>query len=273
VILDRPWLTLLASLGLGACEVGRGPSVSSPAGSDGVEPSGLGLTPRPADAAPAPMTSRFAAAPEHFCGVTLRARSRPLLRTHSFLLAWNELAPAIPPGYAHGIPTAEIDARLALCGSSESCSIDAPRFVEAEAGSQIAVGVLIAGADGMLVAELGGEAKNMCWNPPVSNFEYSGPLVHVWAVREEQHYAYTYLHFDGDFPGYAYGHSYHRGFGYCTTSTFQRRDLLIDTETGVVELLVEQQAPARDGPWVELLIVERGVELRGCGEVLELSWT
>src|SRR5690606_28199854 len=88
--------------------------------------------------------------PTQFCQASFEQRDTTLLKTQSFLQAWNELAPTFRNPQAHNIPVTEIDARMLLC-SAERCSLDSARMAEVVADYMVGIGVLIPTDDAMLV--------------------------------------------------------------------------------------------------------------------------
>lgn len=265
---------MLASLGLGAglgaCGLGRGPAVESEAPLVGTEPSGLGHDPKPeASRASTPAEPHFEGVPTQFCSASLQPRDASLLRTESFLEAWNELAPTIRNPQAHNIPATEIDARMLMCGA-ERCSVEAPKLTEVIADYMIGVGVLIPGDGGMLVVpEISTpHTHGMCTTRTEIDVEQHGQLVHVRALNVERRYNYGYH--GGHYGGYAYDPVPLE----CRTYSTHRRDLVIDAERGELELVIDQHQAAEDGqPWVELALTGDGIVLTGCATELALQWT
>lgn len=266
---------MLASLGLGtglgACGLERQPAIEPEAPLVGTEPSGLGHDAKPETPRTiTPSEPHFEGVPTQFCHASLQQRDASLLRTESFLQAWNELAPTIRNRLAHNIPATEIDARLLMCGA-ERCSIEAPKLTEVTADYMVGVGALIPSEGGMLVVpELGApHTQGSCTTRTEITVEQRDELVHVRALNVERRYNY----------GHGYGAG-HYGYAYepvpleCRTYSTHRRDLVIDVVRGELELVMDQHQAAEDGqPWVELALTSDGIELSGCATTLALQWT
>jgi hypothetical protein len=270
--------TLLAGLGLtGACAttdttpVGVPPPVPEPSEgvepSEGIEPSGLGHAAKPVT--PTSTSARephFAEVPTAFCNATLQPRDQALVRTRSFLEAWNELAPWVHNPRAHNIPATEIDARIFICGS-EQCTIGTPRLTEVTADYTIGVGVMIPGEGEYLVVPDVAEPHNAapCTNVAEATVVRHGSLLHIRATTLERRYNYHH--------GYAYG-DYEPAPLECELLAKHWRDLVIDATSGELELVIDQFA-AEDvlEPAVALEFGDAGLVLRGCGTTLELQWT
>lgn len=259
---------MLASLGLSACGLEREASVQPDAPLRGTEPSGLGAAPKPEQArARSSSEPHFEGVPTQFCNAALQQRDQTLLRTESFLQAWNELAPPIRNQLAHNIPATEIDARRFLCGA-EQCSLDTARLAEVVADYMVGVGVLIPAEGGMLVVpEMAGmHVAHPCTTMTEISVAQRGELVHVRALNIEQHYIYG--HYGG-----------HHGYAYepvplgCHSYSTHRRDVVIDIGRGEIELVIDQHASESEPTWVELTLTSDGVTLSGCATTLALQWT
>ncbi|MFO7568006.1 MAG: hypothetical protein R6X02_35520 [Enhygromyxa sp.] len=266
--------TVLASLGLGACGPEPAPTVEpephASLTSGGEEPSGLSSEPKPPRAsASRPSEPRFEGVPLEFCHATFEQHDRPLLRTQSFLQAWNELAPTIHNPHAHNIPATEIDARVALCGA-ERCSLDTAKLAEANADYMVGVGVLLPEGDAMLVVPevARAHAAAPCTDQTEISVERRDELVHIRALTRERRYTYGHYH------GYGYGPHKELIPLECRTYSTHRRDLLIDAARGELELVIDQQQAGEDPrPWVEVELAKGGIVLRGCDGSMPLQWT
>jgi hypothetical protein len=263
--------TVLASLGLGACELAPGQAVEPEAALEGAEPSGRGESPKPTQ--PSSRTStepHFEGVPTQFCSAGLQQRDQSLLRTESFLQAWNELAPPIRNQLAHNIPATEIDARMFLCGA-ERCSLGAAKLTEVVADYMVGVGVLLPADRGMLVVPEVGAAHTAgsCTNKTEIHVEQQGELVHVRALNVERRYNYGHG-YGGHYGGYAYEPAPME----CRSYAVHRRDLVIDVERGELELIIDQHHGGEGEPtWVELAFTSDGIVLSGCASTLALQWT
>jgi hypothetical protein len=264
--------TVLASLGL-ACAPERGevvePEVAPQAEPPIVpEPSGLsGAAKPPAPSLPKPKPSdpHFEGVPTKVCSARIQQRDEPLLRTESFLAAWQELAPVIRDPHAQSIPTTEIDTRFAIC-KTEQCSIGTePRLVEIVVDDRVSTGALIPSEGGMLVVpELASEhTVGEHTNEIQLEAERHGRFVHVWAIIYEWREEYV-----------SYGDYEDAGRELARISRTIRRDLVIDEVDGELELVVEQSPSRPDAkPRVELEFEQGNLVLRGCESALELQWT
>jgi hypothetical protein len=263
--------TVLASLGL-ACGPERGSVVEPEAEpSTDSEPSGFGRKAKPEEpSTPKPNDPHFAGVPTHFCHAVVQQRDDAVLRTESFLAAWKELAPTIRNPNAHNIPTTEIDARFALCGT-EQCSIGTdPKLAEVVADYMVGTGALIPSEGKMLVVpELAApHVVGECQNETKIEVERHGHFVHVRVLTREQRYNYAHA-----YGGYGYDYPMRMG---CQSYSMIRRDLVIDEDDGELELVVEQTKPNPDDdtlPWIELVFDQGNVVLSGCASALELQWT
>lgn len=286
--------TALAGLGLAsACADPAGASAtvtprasSGPAPGD-VEPSGLRATPKPTVATrTGPGEPSFEGVPTGFCQANLQRRDDTLIETQSYLAIWNELAPPIRNPRAPNIPVTEIDARVAVCGA-EQCTVDQARVVEVTADSMVGVGVVIPTDAGFLVVPsvAMAHAAGSCTNTTRAEIVDHGRFVHLRVVNQEQHYSYGHGHGGYGYPGYG-GYAYDSIPLECLTYTTLWRDLVVDRETGELELAIERtQAEGAPTPELEIEFprdpsptdaAERGlasVVLRGCGSTLELQWT
>jgi hypothetical protein len=265
--------TVLASLGL-ACAPEPGsvvePEVEVEPPTDG-EPSGFGRAAKPEVASTSrPSEPHFAGVPTHFCHATVQQRDETVLRTESFLSAWKELAPPVRNPNAHNIPTTEIDARFALCGT-EQCSIGSEaKLAEAIADYMVGTGVLIPSQGAMLVVpELAVQhVVGGCTNKTEISVERHGRFVHVRALTREQRYTY------GHYGHESYGYNYAPVPVECQTYSTIRRDLVIDEEDGELELVIDQTQANPDAlPWIELSFDQGNIVLSGCASALELQWT
>jgi hypothetical protein len=254
---------VLASLGL-ACAPERG-QVVEPEPSTVSEPSGLGHAAKPeTPEPPTPIDPHFEGVPTRFCHATVQQRDETLLRTESFLAAWNELAPATHDPHAQNIPTTEIDARSKLCGT-EPCSIGAQaKLTEVVVDNVVNTGALIPSEGGMLVVpELARpHAVGSLTTEIQLQVERHERFVHVRAIVYEWEYAYA-SYGDDEYPMRELGR---------LSRTF-RRDFIIDEEDGELELMVEQSLLERDAPpRMELAFEQGGIVLSGCESTLELQW-
>jgi hypothetical protein len=267
--------TVLASLGLAAC-TRPDASTSEPepeVSATSFEPSGLGQAAKPAVACLKPSPEpHFEGVPLEFCQATLQRRDDTLVRTQSFLEAWNELAPRIQNRLAHNIPGSEVDARIAVCGS-ERCTIGSAQIAEVQADYMIGTGVLIPIDSELLVVPAVVEPHNVgpCSNDATADIERHGGFFHVRTISHDRHYSY--------------GHGYAHGYGYgeyepipieCLTYATRWRDLIIDADTGELELIIDQSQPEETAPpriQLEFDTELPGIVLRGCGTVFELVWT
>jgi hypothetical protein len=263
--------TALVSLGL-ACGPERGRVVEpEPEPPTDSEPSGFGRTAKlETPSSPKPADPHFEGVPTHFCHAVVQRRDDAVLRTESFLAAWKELAPTIRNPNAQNIPTTEIDARFALCGT-EQCSIGTePKLAEVVADYMVGTGALIPSEGGMLVvSELAAQhVVGECQNETQIQVERHGRFVHVRALTREQRYAYAHA-----YGGYGYNYPMPMN---CQSYSTIRRDLVIDENDGELELLVEQTQPSPNDdalPWIELKFYEGNIVLSGCASALELQWT
>jgi hypothetical protein len=73
--------------------------------------------------------------------------------------------------------------------------------------------------------------------------------------------------------GYGYGYPYHPMPIDCQSYATHRRDLVIDMDSGELELVVDQTQPEGGLPWIELVFDEGNIVLSGCASALELQWT
>ena len=194
-----------------------------------------------------------------WCGAIIDTRPRPLLRTSSFLLAWNEIRLAsgrVQPG---PIPLTEPDARLAICGGP-TCVPLLPQAIEFNEAGQISIGTVIAdGHDGLLtIPDLSPfVGPTQCSGRTQLHAEPVGALVQIVAeVREQER---MYMH-----------HGYYGHYGGCYAIE-GRHDVFIDLETQTIVLEIEHRAGI-----LEVAATHDGglhVTLTGCSDKLELAWT
>ncbi|MFV8751716.1 hypothetical protein ACNOYE_14320 [Nannocystaceae bacterium ST9] len=247
----------LAALGLLACR----PEGESTLPIDEVEPPREGAEPVARDASPsnpgAPIESTAVPTSREWCGAIIDTRPRPLPRSSSFLLAWNEIRVAsgrVAPG---PIPLTEPDARLKICGSP-TCEALMPLPIEFNEAGKISVGTVIAG-DGetlLTIADISPFfANNQCANATQISRQAVGDLVWVWAEAISAPYRH------------------HHGYGgyYGCYSQPGRHDVFVDVASGMVVLEIEHRAVV-----LELDASDQGglhVTLSGCSDTLELAWT
>jgi hypothetical protein len=247
---------LLATIGLLGCEP-RADAVaplgieSQPEG----EPSGR------ADAAKSgALAGEAAGIPEsrEWCGAIIDTRPRPLLRTSSFLLAWNEIRIADGRAPAGPIPLNELDARLTICGSP-TCDAAVPRPIEFNNAGRISIGTAIAAGDGelLVVPDLSPFfGPNQCAGVTQMSAQRVGEFLQVTAVAEPRPYAHH--------------HGYYGYVGGCYGAQ-GRHDVFIHVATGTMELEIEHR-----GAVLGVRATDKGrlnVTLTGCNDKLELAWT
>jgi hypothetical protein len=260
--------TVLAGLGL-ACAPERADTPVEPEPPSGGEPSGLGHAAKPElPSTPTPSDPHFEGVPTQFCSATVQLRDDTLLRTQSFLQVWNELAPTIRNPNAHNIPTTEIDARFALCGS-EQCSIPDAKLTEVIADYMVGVGVLIPDHGEVLVLpEITAQhVVSPCATQTELAVERHGRFLHVRAINSERRYDYSHSYYHGGH--YAYDPVPRQ----CQTYSILQRDLVIDMDEGELELIIDQhQSVEAAQPWIELEFAEGNIVLSGCSSTLALQW-
>lgn len=252
--------TLLATIGLLGCEprsevVAPTSIESQPEG----EPSGrIGST------SSGPATSEPAKVPasREWCGAIIDTRPRPLLRTSSFLLAWNEVRVADGRAPAGPIPLNEHDARLTICGAP-TCEVVAPRLIELNNNAgQISIGTVIRG-----------DAENMLVIPDLSPF--FGPTQCAAATQMASQQIGEHLHVTATSQATPYrshhGYYGHGGYGGCYAAS-GRHDVVVDVATGMIELEIEHRAEVL-GMTVDHEAGGLHVTLTGCNDTLELVWT
>jgi hypothetical protein len=245
---------LLTAIGLLGCEPRSevvAPIVLEPEG----EPAGRVDPPTP-DAG----SSDIAVVPpsREWCGAIIDTRPRPLLRTSSFLLAWNEVRIADGRAPAGPIPLNEHDARLTICGSP-TCEVTVPKPIEFNNAGQISIGTVVPGGpEGMLVIpDLSPFfSPSQCANATEMNSQQVGDLLHVSAVSES-----TPMH---PHHGGAY-------YGYGCYAAVGRHDVFIDIATGTIELEIEHRGDALGVTAFDQAGLH--VTLSGCSTTLELAWT
>lgn len=250
---------LLGTLGLLGCESGAelvvvAPIELEPTGEGEPSARGVANSSEPASATTSIPESR------EWCGAIIDTRPRPLLRTSSFLLAWNEIRVADGRLPASPIPLNEHDARLTICGGP-TCEVVEPRPIEFNEMGRIAIGTVIpGGGESLLVIP---DISPFFVNSPqcASSTEMSsqriGDLLQVSAEIKDapprMHHGY-YHHYSGCYaqPG--------------------RHDVFVDVVTGMVELEIEHRAAV-----LGVSASDEGeglhVTLTGCSDTLELTWT
>jgi hypothetical protein len=267
----------LAVLGLSACAspVGIASHEAEPAAA---EPSGLDMQPHAATRE-SESGSRFVAQHSDWCDVSIDTHARKLEPTPSFLQAWNLVAAngQRPTRYFTTPPHTEDDARVRICGRAD-CTIEQPQMFQAMAGGGVGVragsarvgfGVVVPSEQGPLVVPVAG-IEGTCAIAPDLRVERSGSLVHLTAIVHEGDYSRTYFH--GEYGGHGgYAPVYDAG---CQTLSSSRTDIIVDVASAQLELVLTQPG-SRDQtvPLVEVTLGPRGVEMRGCDEVLEIAWT
>jgi hypothetical protein len=249
---------LLAAIGLLGCEPRAdivAPIELQPEG----EPSGRSdPTTNAAASEPAPSIPPS----REWCGAIIDTRPRPLTRTSSFLLAWNEIRMANGRAPTGPIPLNEHDARLTICGSP-TCEVLVPKPIEFNHAGQISVGTVVpGGSEGMLVIpDLNPFfGPNQCASATRMSSQQVGDHLQVIAYGEGYRPYYHHHHGRGGYGGY----------GGCF-ATNGRHEVFIDIATGMIELEIEHRADV-----LAVTAVERDglhVTLTGCNETLELVWT
>jgi hypothetical protein len=221
---------------------------------------------------------RFVSSRSSWCDVLIDTHARKLEPTPSFLEAWNLVAARgqQPTRYVITPPHTENDARVRICGRA-GCMIEQPQIFQASVGGtgaragtvRAGFGVILPSEQGQLVVPVAG-VEGSCPIAPELRVERSGSLVHVSALVHQSDYARTYYH--GEFDE-RYGHMpvYDGG---CMIVSSSRTDIFVDVASARLELVLTQLVrPDPAQPLAEVELRPSGVELRGCGEVLEIAWT
>jgi hypothetical protein len=272
----------LTVLGLSACSSTVAteprdvePSVAEPSVA---EPSGLDMQPHAPTHEDA-SESRFVPSLRSWCDVAIDTHARKLEPTPSFLQAWNIVAAngQRPTRYLTTPPHTEDDARVRVCGRVD-CTIEQPQIFQAMIGggagvragtARVGFGVVVPSEQGPLVVPVVG-VEGSCAIAPELRVARSGSLVHVTAIVHEGDYNRTYFH--GEYGGHHGG--YRPMYDGCATLSSSRTDIIVDVATARLELVLTQPG-SRDQtvPLVEVTLAPRGVELRGCADVLEIAWS
>lgn len=265
-----------AALGLSACS---STVAIEPRGVETrtAEPSGLDMRPN-APTHEDESEPRFVSMRRDWCDVSIDTHARKLEPTPSFLQAWNIVGAngQRPTRYLNTPPHTEDDARVRVCGRAD-CTIEQPQIFQAMIGGGVGVragsarvgfGVMVPSEHGPLVVPVVG-VEGSCAIAPELRVARSGSLVHVTAIVHEGDYNRTYFH--GEYGG---PHGYAPVYDGCTTLSSSRTDIIVDVATARLELVLTQPG-SRDQtvPLVEVMLGPRGVELRGCAEVLEIAWS
>jgi hypothetical protein len=269
----------LAVLGLAACTTPAAISEHA-APPRTAEPSGLGMgSPALLSEHERESGSRFVSSRSSWCDVSIDTHARKLEPTPSFLQAWNLVAARgqQPTRYLSTPPHTEDDARARVCGRA-GCTVEQPQIFHATSGGgagaragtlRAGFGVMLPSEQGQLVVPVAG-VEGTCAIAPELRVERSGSLVHVTAIVHEGDYSRTYFHGEFD-ERYAHMPVYDGG---CMPLSSTRTDIVVDVASARLELVLTQTGRLdRSQPLAEVELRPSGVELRGCGEVLEIAWT
>ncbi len=250
-------------LGLVGCtpELLVAPSVAPEPLAAGSEPVARGT---PASGSTLAAAGETIPASREWCGAVIDTRPRPLPRTSSFLLAWNEIRIADGHAPLGPIPLTEADARIAICGSV-TCQIHLPVAIEFSHAGELVIGTVLERGgdvgDGLLVIPDISPffADRRCPSATQIRVEPIGDLVRVSAEvtsgPPRPHHGYNYHHYD-----------------YCYSAQGQH-DVFVDLATGEIELEIEHRSGVLG---VEATNPSEGglhVTLTGCDTTLELAWT
>jgi hypothetical protein len=222
------------------------------------EPAGRGSTAKSGTSA-----SESTGIPEsrEWCGAIIDTRPRPLPRTSSFLLAWNEIRIAGGRATPGPIPLNEHDARLAICGSP-TCQVETPKPIEFNENGKISIGTVVSGDAGelLVIPDLSPFFGSMqCSGATRIAMQDLGDHLRVTAYSEPSPRYHHHGYYGGSF-----------GYGGCY-STEGRHDVLVDVATGMIALEIEHR-----GAQLGVTASEHEglkVTLTGCDTTLELSWT